>query len=61
MIRPPDTAAPDTEAAPFNESVSSSLNSYVQPNMHHLLALQELADGMGPGHLLPTAKVRLRS
>jgi len=32
----------------------------VQPNMHHLLALQELADGMGLGHLLPTAKARFR-
>ena len=30
MIRPPDTAAPDTEAAPFTESVPSSLNSYAQ-------------------------------
>ena len=32
----------------------------VQPNMHHLLALQELADGMGLGHLLPTARARPR-
>ena len=32
----------------------------VQPNMHHLLAFQELADGMGLGHLVPTAKARLR-
>ena len=30
----------------------------VQPNMHHLLALQDLADGMG--HLLPKVKVRSR-
>lgn len=30
----------------------------VQPNMHHLLALQDLADGMGLGHLLPKVKVR---
>lgn len=32
----------------------------VLPNMQHLLAIQELADGMGMGHLLPTAKARLR-
>ena len=32
----------------------------VQPNMQHLLALQELADGMGLGHLLPTATARRR-
>ena len=30
----------------------------VQPNMQHLLALQELADNMGLGHLLPTATAR---
>ena len=29
----------------------------VQPNMHHLLALQELADGMDLGHLIPKVKV----
>ncbi len=29
----------------------------VQPNMHHLLALQELADCMGLGHLLPRVRV----
>ena len=28
--------------------------------MQHLLAIQELADGMGMGHLLPTAKARMR-
>ncbi len=28
----------------------------VQPNAEHLLALQDLADGMGLGHLLPTAR-----
>ena len=32
----------------------------VQPNMRHLLALQELADSMGLGHLLPTARARFR-
>ena len=32
----------------------------VQPNMEHLLALQELADGMGLGHLLPTARAQPR-
>ena len=32
----------------------------VLPNMHHLLALQQLADGMGLGHLLPTVKARFR-
>ncbi len=32
----------------------------VQPNMHHLLALQDLADGMGLGHLLPAARARPR-
>ena len=31
----------------------------VQPNMHHLLALQDLADGMGLGHLLPRVRVRV--
>ena len=30
----------------------------VQPNMHHLLALQDLADSMGLGHLLPRVRVR---
>ena len=30
----------------------------VQPNMHHLIALQDLADGMGLGHLLPRVRVR---
>lgn len=32
----------------------------VQPNMRHLLALQELADGMGLGHLLPSARAQPR-
>ena len=32
----------------------------VQPNMHHLIALQDLADGMGLGHLLPRVRVRGR-
>ena len=32
----------------------------VLPNMRHLLTLQELADGMGLGHLLPTAKALRR-
>ena len=32
----------------------------VVPNMHHLLALQDLADGMGLGHLLPRVKVLSR-
>ena len=30
----------------------------VLPNMHHVLALQDLADSMDLGHLLPTARVR---
>ncbi len=30
----------------------------VLPNMHHLLALQELADCMGLGHLLPRVRTR---
>ena len=30
----------------------------VVPNTHHLLALQELADGMGMGHLLPKVRVK---
>ena len=30
----------------------------VQPNMHHLIALQDLADSMGLGHLLPRVRVR---
>ena len=30
----------------------------VLPNMRHLLALQNLADSMNLGHLLPTARVR---
>ncbi len=32
-------------------------NRGVLPNMHHLLALQELADSRDLGHLLPTAKL----
>ena len=32
----------------------------VQPNMRHLLALQDLADGMGLGHLLPAARAQPR-
>ncbi len=30
----------------------------VLPNIHHLLALQDLADSMDLGHLLPTPRVR---
>ena len=30
----------------------------VLPNMHHLSVLQDLADSMDIGHLLPTARVR---
>ena len=30
----------------------------VVPNTHHLLALRELADGMGLGRLLPRVRVR---
>ena len=30
----------------------------VLPNIHHLLALQELADGIGLGHLLRRVRVR---
>ena len=30
----------------------------VLPNMRHLSVLQDLADGMEFGHLLPTARVR---
>ena len=30
----------------------------VLPNMHHLLALQELADRIGLGHLLPRVRTR---
>lgn len=30
----------------------------VQPNIHHLLALQNLADGMGLGHLQPIVLAR---
>ena len=30
----------------------------VQPNIHHLLALQNLADSMGLGRLLPTLRAR---
>ena len=33
----------------------------VQPNARHLLALQDLADGMDLGRLLPTVRVRRRS
>ena len=32
----------------------------VQPNARHLLALQDLADGMGLGRMLPTARARRR-
>ena len=28
------------------------------PNAHYLLALQDLADGMGLGHMLPNVRVR---
>lgn len=34
--------------------------SGVRPNAHHLLALQDLAEGMDLGHLLPKARVRRR-
>ena len=30
----------------------------VLPNIHHLLAMQDLADSMDLGYLLPTARVR---
>ena len=30
----------------------------VQPNAHHLLALQDLAEGMGLTYLLPAARIR---
>ncbi len=30
----------------------------VQPNAHHLLALQDLAERIGLAHLLPAARVR---
>jgi len=30
----------------------------ILPNMHHLLALQELADSMDLGHLLPRVRTR---
>ncbi len=30
----------------------------VLPNTHHLLALQDLADGMGLGHLLRSVRVQ---
>ncbi len=30
----------------------------VLPTIHHLLALQDLADSIDLGHLLPTARVR---
>lgn len=33
----------------------------VLPNTHHLLALQDLADGMGLGHLLRNMTVRQQS
>ena len=33
----------------------------VQPNMHHLLAVQHVADSMGLGHLLPTVEIRRRN
>ena len=36
-------------------------NQGVLPNMRHLLALQELADSRGLGHMLPTAKLLRRS
>ena len=32
----------------------------VQPNAKHLLALQDLAEGMDLGHLLPTVRVHGR-
>ena len=33
----------------------------IRPNAHYLLALQDLADDMGLGHLLPTIRVRSAS
>ena len=33
-------------------------NAGTRPNAHHLLALQEIAKGMGLGHMLPTVEVR---
>ena len=30
----------------------------IRPNAHHLLALQDLAKGMGLGHVLPKVRVR---
>ena len=30
----------------------------IRPNAHYLLALQDLADGMGLGHMLPKVRVR---
>ena len=30
----------------------------IDPNAHHLLALQDLAESMGLGHLLPRARVQ---
>ena len=32
----------------------------ISPNAHHLLALQELADDLDLGHLLPRARARSR-
>ncbi len=32
-------------------------NRGVLPNLHHLLAIQQMADSRGLGHLLPTAKL----
>ena len=33
----------------------------IRPNAHYLLALQDLADGMGLGRLLPIIRVRSAS
>ena len=30
----------------------------IRPNVHYFLALQDLADGMGLGHMLPKVRVR---
>ena len=45
------------------EGSASTINPWrwrqgVQPNMHHLLALQDLADSMDLGHLLARVRVR---
>ena len=32
-------------------------NAGIRPNTHYLLAIQDLAEGVGLGHLLPTIRV----